>query len=64
MNNMKHHMSLHIEGKEDDALTEEPESPPRFSDFLLRLGLANNNMKAEPGEEASHMQRLFRPVTF
>ena len=92
LNNMKHHMALHMEGKEVNLSStkshflaqveagediEEPPSPPmptsshllltpsssssssplltspHLSDFLLRLGLTNNNLKPEavPEEE-------------
>ena len=57
MNNMKHHMALHLENMENhhnsDSIEQKPNllKTPQISDFLLRLGLANNNIKKEQEEE-------------
>ena len=57
MNNMKHHMALHLENMENhhnsDSIEQKPNllKTPQISDFLLRLGLANNNIKKEQDEE-------------
>ena len=47
-------MALHLENMEDQHNSElKPNllKTPHLSDFLLRLGLANNNIKKEQGEE-------------
>ena len=57
MNNMKHHMALHLENMENHHSSDSIEQKtnllktPQISDFLLRLGLANNNIKKEQEEE-------------
>ena len=54
---MKHHMALHLENMEGHHNSDSRElkpnllKTPQISDFLLRLGLANNNIKKEQEEE-------------
>merc|ERR1712223_1513210 len=71
LNNMKHHMSLHIEGKEEIPEADTGEnlsgSKSHLSDFLLRLGLcqdnlANNNLvktESKDGEEDHEERRRY-----